>query len=205
MSRANLPEFKQMIQLDPSGDLTKPVLMSRPNNVTRIEWIKYNKETDEDPRDAFEYVTVVPVDQFLEVTKFDTDQSNVDTMTFNDVVWYFENDRAPQYCTFIDDHYVIFDAYDSEVDATLQSSKTLCFGQVMPVFEMTDDYIPEMDEQQFPLLLNEAKALAFFELKQMPHEKAEREARRQWVTLQRTKDVPKPVYLDQFPNYGRKV
>jgi len=70
---------------------------------------------------------------------------------------------------------------------------------------MGDTFIPELDDQQFPLLLNEAKSLAFFELKQTPHTKAEQEARRQWTSLQRDKSVDdKPSSFDALPNFGRR-
>jgi hypothetical protein len=63
----------------------------------------------------------------------------------------------------------------------------------------------EMDDSQYPLLFNEAKALAFYELKQTVHEKAERESLRQWRTLQRTKAKANvPTAFDAFAYYGRK-
>ncbi len=52
------------------------------------------------------------------------------------------------------------------MDTTLQTSKTLCYGQIIPTFTLEDSFIPDLDDTQFPLLLNEAKAIAFVELKQ---------------------------------------
>ncbi len=75
----------------------------------------------------------------------------------------------------------------------------------MPSFQKVDTFTPVLDEQQFPLLLQESKALAFAELKQMPHQKAEIEVRRQTTALQKYKSiVDKPTYFDQLPNFGRK-
>jgi len=69
---------------------------------------------------------------------------------------------------------------------------------------MADSFEPDIDPEQVPLLLNEAKSLAYFELKQTPHVKAEQEAKRQWSSLQKDKSVDnKPSYFDQLPNYGR--
>lgn len=205
MARADLPEHGQMFQLDASGNNTKPVLMTRPETIKRIDWIRYNKVQLGQTQDTFEYVIILPLQQFIELTQqLNIDEPDVESFVLNDITFYFRNGLAPTYCTIVDDFYVVFDSYDNEVDVTLQSSKTLCFGQTNPAFTMTDDFIPNLDEQQFPLLLNEAKSLAFFELKQMPHEKAEQESRRQWRTLQRTKALNKPLDFDSFPYFGRK-
>ena len=206
LSRSNLPEHKGIFSLQSSLSASQPVLMSRPANVSRIEWIKYNKFTaDDDEEDRFDYVTILPLQQFFDlIHQLNEDELEVGIMSFQNQTFYFKNDTAPSYCAMLGDNYVIFDSYDNQVDVTLASNKTLCFGQTIPVFTVEDSFIPELDEQQFPLLLNEAKALAFFELKQMPHQKAEQESRRQWVTLQRTKELPKPNYLNTLPNFGRK-
>lgn len=204
LARSNLPEHKQLFTLEASGDNLQPALMSKPTNVSKIEYIKYNKFTTTDTEDSFEYVTILPLQQFLDLThQFNDEESFVSSMTVEGMEFFFLNNIAPTYCTILNDNYIIFDSYDSAVDTTLQSSKTMCFGQIIPTFTFEDDFIPDLDEQQFPLLLNEAKALAFFELKQMPHQKAEQESRRQWITLQRTKSLGPPTSFEQLPNFGR--
>lgn len=124
-------------------------------------------------------------------------------MVLNDITFYYKNDQRPHICTVIQDYYVIFDAYDSAVDSTLQESKTLVKAQVNPAFTLSDVFVPNLDDQQFPLLLNEAKALAFFEIKQQPHQKAEQEARRQWIHSQKEKDLHTTPGFDQLPKFGR--
>lgn len=210
IARTNLPEHRELVQLVASTDADSPVLMLRPDNVGRIDWIKYNKSITEEPEintePQFEYVTILPLEQFLDmVHRFDIEQDNVDSFTLNDNRFYFANDAHPMYCTVVGDYYFVFDSYNSEFDTTLQSSKTLCAAEILPSFEMDNSFVPDLDTQQFPLLLNEAKSLAFFELKQMPHEKAEQESRRQWRTLQRVKHVNRPSDFDKLPNFGRNV
>lgn len=206
LARSNLPEHKELFQLVASADADSPVLMTKPSNVSRIYWIKYNKLTvDDDGEPNFQYVTILPLEQFLfQMQGIDTTETTVDTMTLNSLDFSFRNDIGPCFCTVVDDYYLVFDSYDSAIDSTLQASKTMCYGQTIPVFTMEDDFTPDLDEQQFPLLLNEAKALAFMELKQTPHQNAERESRRQWINLQRTKELVKPSALDQFADFGRK-
>jgi hypothetical protein len=206
IARADLPEHRQIFSLDSSGDSTQPVLMIKPEVLRRVDWIKYNRATIEAPQDHFSYVTILPLQQFLDmVHQFNENDIDIESFTLNSHTFYFRNAVTPTYCTIVDDFYVVFDSYDNTVDTTLQSDKTMCYGIVVPAFTLADDFMPDLDDQQFALLLNEAKSLAFMELKQVPHEKAEQESKRQWRTLQRTKSLDKPLAFDQFPNFGRRV
>lgn len=158
---------------------------------------------------GYYYVQVCPIDYFLDITdKLDLTQANVDFYNFtqggNNFTFRYFNDRTPRMCCIISNKYVIFDSYDNTQDSTLQASKTLFYGQVAPSFTIADNFIPVLDDFQFPLLLNESKTLAFFELKQMAHPIADREIQRQWAVTQKTKSISgKPSYFDQFDNYGR--
>jgi hypothetical protein len=158
---------------------------------------------------------MVPVQQFLDyVTNLNPENTNVFSYNFVDnsnnypgtYTLYYQNDRQPTYCTVLSDYYVLFDSFDSTVDSTLQASKTMAYGEIVPFFLMEDNFIPNIDEQTVPLLLNEAKSLAFFELKQTAHVKAEQEAKRQWSSVQKDKSkTDKPSYFDQFPDFGRNA
>lgn len=158
---------------------------------------------------GYKYVDIVPVDYFLDIiNRFDITQSNVKFYTFNDGLsnfnFRYRTDHTPTMCTVIQNNWVIFDALDVTQDSTLQASKTLAFGQIVPTFLLQDNFVPRLDDQQFPLLLNEATSLAFYELKQQTHIKADEEIKRQWAVAQKTKSKSnKPNYFDQFYNMGR--
>jgi len=237
VSRSDLPEHRQLIQLQPSLDETMPVLMFIPQGVTKIDWVKYfnsdvfdiasggssqhgtnvdlvpNNSVVSPAPPGYQYVTMIPVAQFLDITNsFNPEESNVQSFTFSDQIngypgtytFYYKNDRQPMYCTCVTDNYIVFDSFDSAVDSTLQASKTMAYGSIVPIWVMEDDYIPPIDESQIPLLLNEAKSLAFYELKQTLHQKAEQEAKRGWSAIQKDKSkFDKPSYFDQLPNFGR--
>jgi hypothetical protein len=160
-------------------------------------------------------VKILSIEEFLKIiNRFDTTASNVgtfeltvinqhsespDTFKFN-----YENDHRPKFCCIVSDYYIIFDAYDQTQDATLQSSKTQCYGWVLPEFKMEDTFVPALEDNIFPLLLSEAKSLAFLELKQQLHQKAEQEVKRQLSSLQKFKAVSKkPSYFEQLPDFGR--
>lgn len=241
VSRAGLPDQMQLFQLTPSNDSTKPVLMFKPANVDKIEWLKYldtnpndsqqvdqfgsfahdlnldiegsadNDDAAVSPSPFYKYVTLLPVQQFLDmVNDFNLQDSNVKSFQFKEgpssFTFYYKNDRQPNYCTVIENFYFIFDSFDNTQDSTLQASKTMCSGQTIPVFTLTDNFIPDLDDYQFPLLLSEATSLAFFELKQILHQKAEQENKRQWSQVQKNKSIDdRPSYFDQLPDFGRRA
>lgn len=207
ISEANLTEHYKVFQLDASGDNDLPVSMTIPDGLDNVLWIKYNKIEATETIPKWEGVTYLEPHDFLErVMSLDTSEDNVGSYVLEDITYNFENDKGPEYYTSINDRTIIFDSYDSAVDTTLQSSKTMAYGLSFPVFTIDDDFIPDLDAQQFPLLYNEAKALCFAEIKQTAHAKAEKHARRGWVQLQRTRNdgrrnIP---YRDTLANYGRK-
>ena len=215
-ARIKLPDSEQLIQLDASTDSSLPVLMTVPEEVNKLYWIKYFNSVDVDetlPMPGYQYVTILPITQFIDmITALNPNEDNIGSLTFTDEVsersasytFYYRDDVQPRYCTIISNRYVIFDSYDSDLDSTLQSSKTMCAASIDPVFRMEDDFTPNLTEAQLSLLLNEAKALAFFELKQTQHPKAEQEKQRQWASLNNTKAVTNiPTAFDKLPNYGR--
>jgi hypothetical protein len=151
-------------------------------------------------------VKILSISDFIHMIDwFNPLEGDVCSYQFQNMNLRYKNDKVPQYCTVIQNFYVLFDSYDSTVDSTLQSAKSMCWGQMLPVFLMQDDFIPDVDDKQVPLLYNEAKALAFVELKQTVNPKAEQEAKRGWSSLQKTKSfTDKPTYFDQFANFGRR-
>lgn len=158
---------------------------------------------------GYKYVTILPIRQFLDyINKFNPSDSDVGTFTFTennkDFTFYYKNDHQPNYCTVIETQFVIFDSYNNTLENTLQESKVMAYGQSVTPFQLIDSFVPDLDDNQFPLLLNEAKSLAFYELKQMPHMKADQEVKRQWNVVQKNKAITnKPGYFDQLADFGR--
>lgn len=216
ISRGGLAYHKTPFNLDPSLDVAKPVLMIKPSNIVSIDWLKYNCVSAGDTDPSWREITYLDPNSFLDfVQSLSPSASDVDsfthtangfTFTFN-----YKNDTAPQYYTSFNDNTVIFDAYDNDVDATLQSSKTWGYGTRSSAFIETDGFIPELQPDQFALLLNEAKSLAWMELKQTPNLKAETTAKKNWSHLAKTrKNIPSGSFyhgghpFNELPNYGRR-
>lgn len=209
-ARSDLPEHYDTFELESSSDPIKPTLMYIPDYIERVNWIKYNQIGSEDTDQDYNTLSFLKFPEFLKrMYQLKESESNVGSYDIikdgDSFTVLYVNDKAPQFYTVYADRNVLFDSYDSTVDNILQKNKTLCYGPKSVNFVLEDAFIPDLDEDQFPLLLNEAKALAWFEMKQQPHVKAEQNARRNWVHLQKNKTRYKG-YLDfeQLPNFGKK-
>jgi len=97
---------------------------------------------------------------------------------------------------------LVFDAYDSAVDDTIQESKIQARGYVMPSWTHTDEAVPDLPDEAFTALVEEAKSRAALKLKQAADEKAEQESRRQKTWLSRK--AWRVAGGIQYPDYGRK-
>jgi hypothetical protein len=212
VSKAEFPKNFIFFELDPSGSPTVPTVMYLPTTQLTLQWIRYNIATTADPSPMFQDVQFQDLDTFLQrmyghdssestVDEFDLTLGNGDVMTF-----LARNDKMPTYYTCFDDRTILFDSYDSAEDTTLQESKTMCYGEKLPTWTNTDSFTPDLPAKQFTLLLNEAKSLAWAEIKQASNAKAEQRARNGWVRSQKDKrnvNTPRNE-LDRLPNYGRK-
>jgi hypothetical protein len=203
------PRDDNIWQLDPSGDPDLPVTMSMPTDVTDLRWLKYDAQTVDEPNVRYQEVLPMPFWDFIQmVTNLNPDEDNVISYTHtvgtNTWTLYAKNDAPPRYYTTADDNSVLFDSYDASVDTTLQRSKTMAFGQKTFPWVETDNYILPLDDKQFIRLLNEAKALAFAELKQSQHAKAEKTARDLKIDQQSSKTkVPLISDYDRVAITGR--
>ncbi len=212
VSKSEFPKNYTFFSLDPSGDPTKPTLMYLPSTQLTLSWIRYNNATTTDISPNFVEVPFLNLDDFLRrmyqlnsqettVVQYNHLLANGDTMTF-----LGRNDQFPKYYTCPDDRTILFDSYNSAVDTTLQESKTMCYGERLTTWTTTDLFVPDLPAKQFTLLLNEAKSLAWAEIKQAQNAKAEQRARKGWVRSQKDKrNVNNPrKELDRAPNYGKK-
>lgn len=196
ISRGDLTTNKTVFNLTATTNPLQPIIMTKPESIERIEWIKYDTRSDGDTTPNWTNLTYLPPVDFIDyMHSGNLEGTEIESFEYTDgpfvMTFTYRNDTAPHYYTSFDDNVIFFDSYDSEVDSTLQSSKSLCYGLKVTDFEKTDDFTPELQSQQFALLLNEAKSLAWAELKQTGHEKAEQGARRNWRHLQKTRmEVP---------------
>lgn len=205
ITRIEFPETYDMFELNASGTSTKPTLMTKPTSIRTIKWIKYNCATLTDTDPQYKQLKELTVTDFFD-RMYLQDLSATEVLSFDHTIGsdsltvLYVNNKAPEYWCSYDDYTLLFDSYDATVDSTLQKNKTICYGLKAPsAFSMTNTWEPDLDEINKQILFQEAKALAFAELKQMTHAKAERSARDQKIHLQRR--FPSPI---ETANYGRK-
>jgi len=204
ISNRNWPHLKKGISLEAPGTTATPTHMKLSDNVKELSFINYNKSKNGETRKKYQAVSWVEPDDFLRTTnRRNSDEANIDIITDNSgIELLIRNDQAPTYYTSFNDTHIVFDSYDSEVDDTLQESKVQAQGYVNPTWLSEDDFIPDLPEEAFTLLLEEAKSRASLKLKQTQDVKAEQEAGRQnrWLSRKSWR-VEGGI---QYPNYGRK-
>jgi hypothetical protein len=164
VSRLDLHANKVLFNLDASGDNDKPVLMTKPDNIDVVHWIRYNKIEDGDTNPAWTDLKFLPVLDFIERCQgFNLDETFVDSMEHTadgyTFTMHYMNDRGPSFYTSFNDNTILFDAYDSDVDDTLQTSKTLCYGTQETPWSDTDAFELDLQPEHFALIVNEAKSL----------------------------------------------
>lgn len=189
-----------MIKLTSLSQLARPTHFRYPDNTTKITHVWYDVSDD----DSYEYATV----EFVEPEEFfrRTDNRSQDFVDVEDVNGgthlRIQNNKMPDFYTSFDDYNIVMDSYDSSVDTTLTSAKTRAMGTVIPTFQSTnDDYTPDLDDNYFPLLINESKSVAMSILKGAPDPKVEQAARRQRTRVQN--DLYNTVRTRGLSKYGR--
>jgi hypothetical protein len=161
------------------SDSTKPNFMDA-DSITEIKELRYNVS---DTAGELEYKLIgyIPPDEFVQrIVSRDTTQTEVILVQdpASGISIPILNNKMPDYYTSFDDRYLCFDSYDSTVDSTLQSSKTMVLGIKIPSFTLTNSAVPDIDDTLFPYYLAEVKSRALSLLKGGPDPKVEQFARK---------------------------
>ena len=195
------PNLYTMFQLTQTSAAT-PCHMTIPTGVMDIQYVKYNCRSSTDTKDKYLELKFLEPKKFMEILDGrDSSATNVTQIT-STIYYNFYNDRAPTYYTSLNETTVIFDAFDSAVETFVKTTKTQCYGKTYPTVTMADGFYFDLPPDAFSLLLAEAKATAFQELKQTQNTKAEQHS----VTQRRrmSQEAWKLRNGITYPNYGRK-
>ena len=195
----------ELFQVEASGNSARPTHMKLPENIIDLKYIKYNTRKSTDTKDKYVKIKYLMPEDFMEVVdKRDSSKSDITVVTdATGISINVKNDKAPEYFTSFDDENLVFDAYDSAVDTTLQKNKTQCHGKRSVTFTISDTFTPDLPVQMFTYLLAEAKSNAFVTLKQMPNAKAEQASNSQKRRM--SQDAWRLKNGIEYPNYGRSV
>lgn len=203
MANRNWPHLREITTLTPSGSSSLPTVMTLADDVKEVVSINYNAARLGDTRKNYKEMKFLEIDDFLRHTNArNSGNSNITTMSYKGTELFIQNDQPPKYYTSFDDKELVFDSYDSVIDDTLQESKTQLVIYKMPSLVIADNTIPDLPDEAFPALIEEAKSRAMFRIKQMPDQKAEAEARKQQKWLANM--AHRVDQGDLYPNYGRK-
>lgn len=194
---------RTLVNLIASGDSSLPTHVTLPENLSELVFVNYDSAREGQNRKIFQPIRYVYPDEFLRrQNQYNTENDNVDIIQDpSGVELLIRNDIPPTLYTSFNEDQIVFDAYDKEVDSTIQSSKIQAMAFVVPPWEQADSFIPKMPEEAFTLLTEEAKSKAAIKLRQVADEKAEQESRRQnnWLSRKQWR-VNGGI---RYPNYGR--
>jgi hypothetical protein len=204
MNTRNWPHTRKLIALEASGNIALPTHTKLADAVKELISVSYNCAKLGDTKRSYKNIKYLDPDDFLRMTnRRNSDEANIDIIVDpTGIELLIRNDQAPTYLTSFDDVTIVFDSYDAAVDDTIQNSKVQAMGYVIPTWETSDDFIPDMPDEGFTVLLEEAKSRASFKLKQTADQKAEQEAGRQnrWLSRKAWR-VAGGV---KYPDYGRR-
>lgn len=191
--------------LEASGDLDKPNIMTIPSGIADISFLKYYDEKDS----TYKTLQYLSPEAFLEANSNVILKDSVTQITGLakqvDAIFRVQTDKQPEYFTSFDEKTIIFDSYNSNYDMTLQSNKTLCYGNKHPIFELNDDYEIEMPEEMvWSYLLPESKSVASVNILQTVNEKEEQRSRRGRWRMYYAHPKTSNGYKREVQRYGRK-
>jgi len=198
------PHLNQLFLLGSVSDTTRPNYLQIPSDVHELESVAYNTRKSDGTYDIYKELIYMYPDTFLvKHNRLKDSDTNITLVTDGSGVKFsVYNDRAPKYWTSFDDEYIVTDAYDSDAESTLQSSKTQCRGRREPTWTSSDTFTPDLPRDAFPTYLAEVKSSCFLNLKQVENAKAEQISQKGQRRLSRKSFVAKGGV--RYPDYGRK-
>lgn len=202
MSNRNWPHLKKLVQLDSLSDVNKPVYFKLPDNTKQLEKVEYDVKKLLVDNSEYKSITYKDPEAFLKIVSNRKNENKQEVVDFSGVSLSIYNNKLPDYYTSFDDVHIIMDSFDTSINTTLIKAKTRCIAYLMPTWVHEDSAIPDLPDEAFSALIEEAKSSAFYSLKQMANQKAEQRASRQQRWLARK--AWRVAGGLSYPSYGRK-
>lgn len=153
----------ELFQLQSSSSEAAKTCLIIPDKVLTLDIVKY---TGKDGK-IYSPIYLEPM-EFIDMSLgLDVTDPSVETVTDAEsgAVYNIRTNKDPSYYTVMSGKYLVFDSYDSTYESTLQGRHALVYGHTLPEFDLKDSFIPDLQEQQFPVLLSRAKTAADMELR----------------------------------------
>ena len=185
IARRDWEHLKTTTPLEAVSNVSQPTKIKIPDDIYRIDVLKYNKKLSADTSAKYEDVTYLPPEEFLDlVLARNSAASNISAYNMdNGTPLYIIEDHMPTYWTSFDNEYIYFDSISLDDEATVQASRSLIYGVKEPAWTASDTFIPDLPAQQFPLLLETARKTCFKRFKQAVDEESERSSVKQYNSM----------------------
>lgn len=205
MARRDWAHLSKFSVLQSIADNQKPTHLKVPEDVSRLEWFKYNKKRPGETRNRFLEIDYKHPDVFIKDTNDrNLDRGNViEVVDFGGATLQIRNDIAPTFFTSFDEEFIVLDSFNSAVESTLQGPNTQVRIYTTPVWRVEDNFVPDLPMEAFPALLAEVKSVAVFKLDKEIDTKSEQQSTRQQKRLSFQNWVVAGGV--RYPNYGRNV
>ncbi len=199
ITNREVPEHESFIKLTAASDINFPTHFTYPTDVHRIDCVWYDTSND----GSFEYTEIKFLEPLAFIKRIDSVQSNFEMVLDKSAGTSLRivNDTQPEFYTSFDDTNIVFNSYNSEIDDTLRESKVRAHGVTHPSFIIADNFVPDIDENYFPLLLAESTSTAQSLFAGGSDPKTEQAARRNRMYIQN--DKYKTQRKSGLSNYGR--
>lgn len=209
-SRPDWEHLQEAVSFTGLGNTSRPTHMEMDTDLelVNVDSVYYDKRAAASDPPLYQRVYYLTPEEFLrKSTSRSSDSGNTTTLEVTDdsgIKLYVRTDAAPMYFTSFDDEKIVFDAYDSDVDTTLQGSKTQATGAKTPSFTVSDSHTPDLPEKWFPYLVAEVKSVVAIEIGEEANPKEEQRARRARASASRKAKAHETAFTAR-PNYGRHV
>lgn len=199
ISNRLIPEHKEMTKLTSLSNSATPTHFQYPDNATDVSHVWYDTSDD----GSLEYTEIDFVEPEVFLSRTDGRTSNYISVLdpVSGTTLRIQNNKQPEFYTTFDDDYIVMDSYDATVSTTLTTNKSRAMCQKVPTFTISDSFVPDIDDNYFPLLIAESKSTAMSLLKGQPDPKIEQQARRQRTRIQN--DIYKTDRTRGLSKYGR--
>lgn len=199
INRQDWPFLKGDVGVQAAVDPTQPTRFILDDTVRKLTYVAYNIA------DVGEDASYRPLD-YVEPEVFLRRNANAgeNSLLVEDgqVRYYVALDRKPTYYTSFNDGTLVCDAVDQTIETTLVGSKLSVLGYVIPEFTITDEFIPTLHDNLWPMYSAEVRKACFLYLKQVQSVRDETVALRQTNQARRAKRNGKRSYFNT--NFGRR-
>lgn len=198
-----------LIQLEALADTSKPNYLKVPDSVISIPetTILYNTTSGDPSASTIKMTPMVyrrPQDFLQEVGARSSNLSNSQLVTdFNGYQFVIQNKKAPVFFTSFDKSHLVFDSFDSDVDTTLQASKSGALVKKQRSWTQSSTYVIDLPEWYHQTFLNEVIAEASEALRGEPIFRASRKARLGKMRARKKQRFGNQGRTTRQRNYGR--